>query len=157
MRLAQRSLADALAARVIFATMSSEDPLAARIDKLVYKARRGALSEGEQVELDMYREGNDEQRALITQSEQIHARGRPWSDRASMDAALVRQHAQHSTGRLRRTGVALTLIGFASMFVPFGALVGSVALATGTFMLAGSIIAERASRPTKDPYDDIES
>lgn len=137
--------------------MSEDDPITRRIDELIAKERLGTCSPQELEELSLYRGDDSPHGALVRQRTQVLEGDRNWTRRARVDEALMRQHRASNQSGLRKTGVALTAVGIGMLFVPFfGGLAGAVALVTGTFMLAGSIIAERASHQNPAPYDDVD-
>ena len=137
--------------------MNEDDPITRRIDELIAKERLGTCSPQELEELSLYRGDDSPHDALVRQRTQLLEGDRNWARRARADEALVRQHRASNQSGLRKTGVALTAAGVGMLFVPvFGGLAGAVALVTGTFMLAGSIIAERASHQNPAPYDDVD-
>ena len=137
--------------------MSEDDPITQRIDELITRERLGTCTPQEMEELALYRGDDSPHGDLVVQRTEILEGDRHWARRARVDEALVQQHQASNRSAIRKTGTMLTVAGIAMIFVPvFGGLLGTVSLVTGTFMLAGSLIAERVRQPTSDPYDEID-
>ena len=136
--------------------MSAEDPITARMRELVEKSRRGSCSPAELEELALYRDEAshhaDQQQALARTGAQEDG----WLARAAQDEALTLEQHANSRRPVRKVGVGLTVAGVIILFVPAAQILGLAALATGAFMLAGSVLVERASQANRDPYNDVD-
>lgn len=136
--------------------MSAEDPISARMRELLDKSRRGACSPAELEELALYRE---EAPPAERHAGALAPAGRPedqWLARAAQDEVLALEQHANSKRPIRKVGVGLTVAGMIGLFVPGAQPLALAALATGAFMLAGSVLIERASQAGRDPYNDVD-
>lgn len=136
--------------------MSVEDPVARRMRELSEKSKMGLCSPAELEELALYGVETSLERgpsrAVVAQASHEDQ----WIERAARDEALSTEQRINAQRPVRKIGVGLTVAGVIILFVPAAQIIGLTALMTGAFMLAGSVLLERATQANRDPYDDVD-
>ncbi|MEZ4380708.1 MAG: hypothetical protein R3A79_05145 [Nannocystaceae bacterium] len=131
-----------------------DDPERQRVEELLACVTRGAVSEAEREELQLYAEAHPELREAIARAEARGELGQGWLARVEADDAIAT--IEGSRGTMIERGVGLALL-FGGLVASFGApITGSAALVAGLLILVASFVRVRLATHRSDPYKDVQ-